>query len=425
MIKFFADLTLPAQIQHSLDRLGFIEPTPVQLEAIPVALMGQDVVASAQTGTGKTLGFVVPMLAKMLNSDNEKALILLPTRELALQVLSVINDMLPKDSDIETVSLIGGDPLPKQINALKRNPRIIVGTPGRINDHIERKTLRLSKATFLVLDETDRMLDMGFGSQIESIIERMDENRQTLMFSATLPEHFRHLAEKYTLNPEFIEIAVNTVDVERIKQEFIHAKEEDKSKMLLAELNRRKGLIIVFAKTKKKVERVAEELKEAGHKVGFIHGDLKQSQREGAIRRFTDNKFRVLVATDVAARGLDIPFVEHVINNDLPQDPEEYIHRIGRTGRAGAKGSSITFVSGEDKLYYFKIQKLLDPEFVMPKKNSSKRLENKRAIAKSKVKTNARKQAKDKKEARNQRAQSKMARGGKSAKAGAKKKSKR
>ena len=373
MIKKFTELDFPKDLQDSLIRLTFSEPTPIQAQSIPHALRGEDVIASAQTGTGKTLAFVLPMLAKIMSTTEEKAVILMPTRELAIQVATVVNQLIGKNIKLKTATLIGGDSMSKQLKQLKQSPRIIIGTPGRINDHIERKSVKLGNATFLVLDETDRMLDMGFGKQIDTIIERMDPARQTLMFSATMPKGIVHLAEKYLNSPQKIEIETDKSNLERISQEFMTINEDDKLQVLLNELERRKGSVVLFVKTKRKVEKIAKELNNENHKVAFIHGDLKQSKRESVLKRFRQSKFRVMVATDVAARGLDVPHVEHVINFDLPQAAEDYIHRIGRTGRNGATGSSVSFVSGSDRDYYNDIQELIDPDFVRPKKQRSKK----------------------------------------------------
>lgn len=376
MIQKFQELELPKELHDSLIRMGFSEPTPVQAQSIPHALKGEDVIASAQTGTGKTLAFVLPMLAKMMTTTEQKAIILMPTRELAIQVATVVNQLIGKQINLSSVTLIGGDSMSKQLKALKRSPRIIIGTPGRINDHLERRTLKLGNATFLTLDETDRMLDMGFGIQIDTIIERMDPYKQTLMFSATLPKGIMKLSNKYLKTPTRIEIETDKSNLDRISQDFMHVNEGDKLQILLNELDQREGSVVLFVKTKRKVEKIARELSKENHKVSYIHGDLKQGKRESVIKRFRDSKFRVMVATDVAARGLDVPHVEHVINFDLPQAAEDYVHRIGRTGRAGATGSSLSLVSGDDKRYYNDIQELIDPDFVRPKRQPNPKKRN-------------------------------------------------
>lgn len=387
MVQTFKELNLPESLSTALDKNGFINPTPIQAQSIPHALKGEDVIASAQTGTGKTMAFVIPMLAKLIESKDDRAIILMPTRELALQVAGVIDKLTGRGKTIEISNavLIGGDSMSKQLKALKRSPRIIVGTPGRINDHIQRKSIRLGTTTFLVLDETDRMLDMGFGIQIDTIIELLSPEKQTLMFSATLPKGIFKVSEKYLDNPKKIEIEVDNSDALRIKQDFLHIKEHEKFEVLLNELERRTGSVVLFAKTKRKVEKIAKELSKEKHKVGYIHGDLRQRQRETVIKKFRDYKCRIMVATDVAARGLDIPHIEHVINYDVPTCPEDYVHRIGRTGRAGAKGEAVSFISGEDRRSWADLQHFLDPE-AHPKKGNrpsgSQRRKNKRFSSK-------------------------------------------
>ena len=378
MITTFKELVLPAELHHSLERLEFLTPTPIQAKSIPHSLNGEDVIASAQTGTGKTLAFVIPMLEKMMTTSEEKAIILMPTRELAIQVATVVNQLIGKHIKLRSATLIGGDSMGKQLKMLKQSPRIIIGTPGRINDHLERKSLRLGNATFLVLDETDRMLDMGFEKQINTIIEQMDINRQTLMFSATMPKGIVKLAGKYLQNPTNIEIEVDKSNLERISQNFIHINENDKLAALMLEIEKAEGSVVLFAKTKRKVEKIAKELNTLNYKTNYIHGDLKQSKRETVVKKFRESKFQIMVATDVAARGLDVPHVKHVINFDLPQAAEDYIHRIGRTGRAGETGSSVSFVSTNDKEYYHDIQALLDPEYVKPKAKGKSRSRNRR-----------------------------------------------
>jgi len=361
MVNTFKELDLPEVLANSLEKSGFINPTPIQAKSIPHALNGEDVIASAQTGTGKTMAFVIPMLARLIKSKDEKAIVLMPTRELAMQVAEVIKKLTRQDMGISTAVLIGGDPMPKQLRQLKMSPRVIVGTPGRINDHIKRKSVKLGQTTFLVLDETDRMLDMGFGVQIDTIIERLNPQRQTLMFSATLPKGIMRVSEKYLEDPKKIEIEVDNSDALRIKQDFLHMKENDKFETLIKHLETKSGSVVLFARTKRKVEKIAKELAKGNHKVGYLHGDLRQRQREVAIKKFRDCKCRIMVATDVAARGLDIPHIEHVINYDLPTCPEDYVHRIGRTGRAGATGEAVCYISPEDRRCWSDLQHYLDP----------------------------------------------------------------
>jgi superfamily II DNA/RNA helicase len=345
----FKDLNLPEKLQNSLDKNNFYNPTPIQARAIPQAMEGHDILGSAQTGTGKSFAFIIPIIAKLINNEIESALIMAPTRELAKQIVTVVKDLMGKKMKLPMALLIGGDSYYIQNNQLKSNPKIIVGTPGRINDHLKRKSLKLSKTNFLVLDEMDRMIDIGFGEQIETIIAKMPAEKQTLMFSATINDKTAKSAEKYLDNPKVIEIESKIEPHKNIKQDFLQVTEAMKYDKLLAALDERDGSVVIFVKTKQRVEQVTQSLQLTDHSVNYIHGDLRQSQREKIIRKFKDKKFRVIVATDVVARGLDIEHVRHVINYDLPRNPEDYVHRIGRTGRAGAKGYSLSLISPQDR----------------------------------------------------------------------------
>ncbi|MCX5922995.1 MAG: DEAD/DEAH box helicase [Candidatus Dependentiae bacterium] len=343
---------LSPQLLESLTQMGFVTPTPIQVKAIPLALEGKDILGSAQTGTGKTGAFAIPLVSKILNNEIHSALVLTPTRELAVQVLAAIQQILGKKSTINTALLIGGEAMPHQYRQLRRSPRIVVGTPGRINDHLERQTLQIDKTTFLVLDETDRMLDMGFGRQIDSIVEFLPTPIQTLMFSATMPRNIMQMAAKYLKNPERIEIGSSLMPVSTITQESIRIQDAEKYGQLIKELDTREGSVVIFVKTKQNAKNIADRLYRDNFEAEAIHGNLRQNKRDSVIKGFRESKFRVLVATDVAARGLDVPHIQHVINHDLPQCPEDYIHRIGRTARAGAKGSAINFITNkEDKLW--------------------------------------------------------------------------
>lgn len=357
----FDQFDLPAQLKASLVRMKYTNPTPIQVKAIPFALEGRDVLGSAQTGTGKTAAFCIPMVTRLLKNPRGTAIVMTPTRELASQVIEVVNQLLGKGSPLRAALLIGGDSMPRQMAELRARPRIIVGTPGRINDHLERGTLNLHDANFLVLDETDRMLDMGFGIQIEKIVKFMPAVRQTLLFSATIPPEIMKMTTKYLNNPERVSVDNVAKAAPKIKQETIHVSEAEKHNTLLDQLNARTGSIIIFVKTKRGADRMSERLNKVGHKADTIHGDLHQRKRERVIQSFRDKKFRILVATDIAARGLDIPHIEHVINYDLPQCPEDYIHRIGRTARAGAEGSALCLISPDDGLKWRAIHRLLNP----------------------------------------------------------------
>lgn len=358
----FSALGLPETLLPALAKMSFDTPTPIQAQAIPPALAGRDVLGTASTGTGKTAAFALPLVAHLIKSPKSMALVMTPTRELATQVLSVIEPLLLLHQDIGTACLIGGEAIGRQLNQLHRKPRIIVGTPGRINDHLGRGTLRLGRADFLVLDETDRMLDMGFGVQIEKIITQMSGERQTLMFSATLPAQIMKMANKYLNDPERITIGSAHKPAKNIKQELVHITEGEKHDALVTHLDARQGSIIVFVKTKYGADRLATKLNKGGHEADAIHGDLQQRRRDRVIQGFRDQQFRILVATDVAARGLDIPHIEHVINYDLPQCPEDYIHRIGRTARAGAEGEAVNFITPSERGKWQAIVRLIDPD---------------------------------------------------------------
>lgn len=357
----FKELGLHASLMQSLDKMNFNTPTPIQAQAIPPAILGRDILGSAQTGTGKTGAFGVPMINKLLNSPRGSALVMTPTRELAVQVLEILTQLIGRNPAIKTALLIGGESMPKQLMQLRARPRVIVGTPGRINDHLTRGSLMLADTQFLVLDETDRMLDMGFDIQIEKIIKFMPQNRQTLLFSATLPDNIVKLSSRYMRDPVRVSVGASNNVAANIQQELIHTTEEAKYPELLKQLGERTGSIIVFVKTKRGADKLAQKLSKANFSADTIHGDLRQKQRDRVIDGFREKKFRILVATDVAARGLDIPHIEHVINYDMPMAPEDYIHRIGRTARAGAEGSALNLITPEDRMKWKAIHRLMHP----------------------------------------------------------------
>lgn len=358
----FTQFNLPKSLIDSLLRMQIQEPTPIQKEAIPLILEHHDLLASAQTGSGKTLAFVLPLVLKLLNDKKANALILVPTRELAVQVSQTLQKILHGIASMPTTLLIGGAPMGKQFAELKRRPRIVVGTPGRINDHLNRQTLHLNQTRFLVVDEADRMLDMGFGIQLDQIAEYLPEERQTLMFSATVDPRIEKMSKKYLKNPKQITIAPSIQTTPKIKQEIVEISFPEKLNTLLEQINQRLGSLIVFVRTRRGTDSLCKQLQEYGHHAAAIHGDLRQSKRDSVIRDFRNQKTRILVATDVAARGLDIPHVAHVINYNLPECPEDYIHRIGRTARAGAEGSALCLITPDEVYKWRDIRKLLDPE---------------------------------------------------------------
>ncbi|WP_440634007.1 DEAD/DEAH box helicase [Candidatus Pelagibacter sp. HIMB1485] len=359
----FSDLNIENKLKRSIELAEFRTPTPIQSQSIPISLEGKDVLGTAQTGTGKTLAFTIPMLNKLLKNKRAMALIICPTRELATQVMETVLKLNIREIGIGNALLIGGESMQKQLRQLKKGARIIVGTPGRINDHIERKSLNLSRVNYLVLDETDRMLDMGFTPQIEIILKFIPKDHQTLLFSATLPENILKISQKYLNNPERVSVGSLSTPIEKIKQETFQITADKKYHELINQLVERSGSILVFVKTKHGADKIVKRLKYDGHKADAIHGNLRQSKRDRVIRGFRNGNSRILIATDVAARGLDIPVIKHVINYDLPQVPEDYIHRIGRTGRAGKDGSALTFLTNNDRSMWRSIQKLIDPDF--------------------------------------------------------------
>jgi ATP-dependent RNA helicase DeaD len=360
-MKNFEGLGLNPVLLASLVRMQYTTPTPIQAQAIPLALNGRDILGSAQTGTGKTAAFAIPLVEALLRFPDGSALVLTPTRELGKQVMEIMHQLLGRKSNINTAFLIGGESMGKQYGQLRQNPRLIVGTPGRINDHLERGNLKLRDTGFLVLDETDRMLDMGFSVQLDRILKYLPAERQTLMFSATLPHNILKLSGKYLNNPERIAVGSTINPAKNIKQEVIRVNDTDKYGEFIRQLDERNGSILVFVKTKYGTEKMAKRLNREDFSADAIHGDLRQSRRERVIRDFRNRKYRILVATDVAARGLDIPHIKHVINYDLPQVPEDYIHRIGRTARAGAEGAALTLISPQDGQKWVAIEQLMNP----------------------------------------------------------------
>ena len=362
-MKHFSELGLSETLNTSLAHMKYDVPTPIQAQAIPHALEGHDILGSAQTGTGKTAAFSIPTVEHLLKHERSAAIVLTPTRELGKQVMEIFRQLLGPKSPVKTAFLIGGESMQKQTQQLKRRPRLIVGTPGRINDHLKRKNLHLDKTDFLVLDEMDRMLDMGFSIQIDEIVKFLPAERQTLMFSATMPANIIKMSDKYLTEPKRVSVGSTFNPSKDIKQSIIRVKDAtEKYEELTRELEIRGGSVIIFVKTKHGADKLAKKLRGDEHSAEAIHGDLKQSKRERVIREYRAKQFRVLVATDVVARGLDVPHVAHVINFDLPQVPEDYIHRIGRTARAGKTGEALCLISPQDGRKWFEIECLMDPE---------------------------------------------------------------
>ena len=390
----FNELPIDNKLKNSIKFADFKTPTPIQSKSIPISLMGKDILGTAQTGTGKTLAFTIPMINKLILDKNAMALIICPTRELASQVMQTVLKLNVREIGIGNALLIGGEGMQKQLKKLKKRARIIVGTPGRINDHLKRQSLNLSKVSYLVLDETDRMLDMGFTPQIELILKFIPKQHQTLLFSATLPNNILRISEKYLNNPERIAVGSLSTPIEKIKQETFQITQDKKYHELINQLVERNGSILVFVKTKHGADKIVKRLKYDGHSADAIHGNLRQSKRERVINNFRNGKSRILIATDVAARGLDIPLIKHVINYDLPQVPEDYIHRVGRTGRAGKEGSALTFLTPSDRSMWNSISRLINPDFKISKEGQSRNSKGKKRF---KARFNKEKKFKDKK----------------------------
>ncbi|HZG71772.1 MAG TPA: DEAD/DEAH box helicase [Chondromyces sp.] len=353
----FKDLNLSPAILKAIDQMGFEEATPIQAATIPAGLEGKDIIGQAQTGTGKTTAFGIPMLEKIdTKADFIQGLIIAPTRELAIQV----SEELYKIGSVKRVKIVavyGGQDIQRQIRALRNRPHIIVGTPGRILDHINRKTLKLEKLQTLVLDEADEMLNMGFIQDIEAILSNVPTERQTLLFSATMPKQIRAIAERFMTEPETIRVKAKEMTVSNIEQYFVKVHEREKFDVLSRLLDvHSPELAIIFGRTKRRVDELANALSVRGYQAEGIHGDLSQAKRLTVLKRFKEGKVDVLVATDVAARGLDISGVTHVYNYDIPQDPESYVHRIGRTGRAGKEGMAVTFVDPREMGYLREVE---------------------------------------------------------------------
>lgn len=355
----FKELQLPQALERALAEMNYQQPTPIQEQAIPIALTNRDLIGCAQTGTGKTAAFCIPMISSLLKTPRKNALILVPTRELAAQIEEVLGKLTRHLPELKTALLIGGMAMPPQVKALWKKPRIIVATPGRLVDHLRRGNVSLSTAEILVLDEADRMLDMGFAPQLSEILRFLPKNRQTLLFSATLPANIQKLAAKYLKNPIRVTVGAVSQPVRKIVQTTIQTTNGTKNNTLIEELNARKGSVLIFARTKVRTDRVARYLSERGYKASRIHGDRSQKQRNDAIEGFRGGHFRILVATDIAARGIDISHIAHVINYDLPMVPEDYVHRIGRTARAGADGQALSLLTPEDKAQWREISRLL------------------------------------------------------------------
>lgn len=353
----FYHLGLAPDMLKVLDKLKFVTPTPIQQQAIPIALEGKDVMGIAQTGTGKTLAFGIPTIQR-LAAEGGQSLILVPTRELAVQVDDALTPLLAHFK-MKSAVLIGGVSMPMQVSDIKKKPAMIIATPGRLNDHIYRGTIDLGDVSVVILDEADRMFDMGFEPQVKSVLRCVTNKKQTMLFSATMAPEVLQLATKHMELPITIEIAPQGTAAKDVSQELFIVKEAVKNDVVKMLLQKYHGTVLVFIRTKRKASRVTKNIRDMGAKVAEIHSDRSMSQRNQAMEGFRRGRYRVLVATDIAARGIDISKIELVINYDLPDDAENYVHRIGRTGRAGKEGHAVTLATPSQSHDISKIEGLI------------------------------------------------------------------
>lgn len=367
----FTELGLSNQALIRLEQIGFKEPTEIQAKTVGILLAGQDIMASAQTGSGKTAAYALPIIER-LGAPNKKcrALVLAPTRELALQVRNEFDRFIAPGT-LKTALLHGGIGYGKQIREIRRGADIVVATPGRLIDFIEQRMIDLKNVQVLVLDEADRLMDLGFMPQVRNVAKRLPKERQTVMFSATVDHRIEALAQEFLQNPARIAAKQEQIEPASIEQKFHNINEFDKDRLLLELINQAgEGSVLVFTKTRQKASWVANRLRDANVHAQAIHGDINQNQRQRTLEQYRKGDFTVLVATDIAARGLDIPAITHVVNYDLPQSPADYIHRIGRTGRAGRSGCSHTFIAEDDGLMLRRIERLVGRS--LGKRTSSK-----------------------------------------------------
>jgi ATP-dependent RNA helicase RhlE len=356
----FHALGVSETLLSDIAKAGFTEPTSIQAQAIPHVLQGRDVIGCAQTGTGKTAAFVIPLIERLAATPKgqPRALILVPTRELAIQIQEVI-DKLGRSTRIFATTIVGGADMQAQVRGLRQRPDILVATPGRLLDHLWNGTVNLAPMKILVLDEADRMLDMGFAPQINQILDAMPEERQTLLFSATMPSDLNRLAQASVKDPVQVLVSRPATTAVGVTQSLHHTTHDSKSDLLVSLLGKEQQTVLVFTRTKHRADRLGNLLGNVGHKVAVIHGDRTLSQRRAALEGFKRGTFRILVATDIAARGIDVANIGHVVNFDLPNCPEDYVHRIGRTARMNATGQATSFVTAEDHLQWRAIEKLL------------------------------------------------------------------
>ncbi|SEJ64009.1 ATP-dependent RNA helicase DeaD [Propionispira arboris] len=382
----FGDIQLSKKLLLAVSDMGFEEPSPIQSQTIPLVLEGKDVIGQAQTGTGKTAAFGIPTIEKIIDGSRHiQALVLTPTRELAIQIAEEFNK-IGKYKRVKTLPIYGGQSIDRQIRALHAGVQIVVGTPGRLLDHLRRNTMKLSEVRILILDEADEMLDMGFVEDIETIMKNIThEDRQTLLFSATMPAPIAKLAGKYMRDPQKISISRENLTVPLIDQVYYETREKFEGLCRVLDIEET-GKLIIFCRTKKGVDDLVASMQARAYMAGGLHGDLSQAQRDRVMKKFKDGKLEILVATDVAARGIDIDDITHVVNYDIPQDHESYVHRIGRTGRAGKKGVAVTFIEPREYRQLKLIERLAKTKIVrrdLP--SSADILERQREIIKERL----------------------------------------
>jgi ATP-dependent RNA helicase RhlE len=353
----FYGLGIAPKILDILERMKFKVPTPIQLKAIPLALEGKDIVGIAQTGTGKTHSFAIPMVQRLVQKKGI-GLVLAPTRELAIQIDEAFQE-IARAFSMKTACLIGGAPMPPQVQALRRDPHVVIATPGRLIDHMSQWNFLPDSVVMLVLDEADRMLDMGFAPQIEKILRFLPRERQTMLFSATMPKEIMNIAAKYMKLPLSVEIAPSGTTVELVTQELFIVKKEAKTQLLKKLLGQYHGTVLLFSRTKHNAKKIVRSIRDMGYSASEIHSNRSLAQRRDALEGFKSGKYRVLVATDIASRGIDVTGIELVLNYDLPEDAENYVHRIGRTARAGHKGHAISFATPDQGNDVRDIEKLI------------------------------------------------------------------
>jgi ATP-dependent RNA helicase RhlE len=355
--KTFSDLGIKPKLLSILTKLSFVTPTPIQAQAIPVARSGRDVIGIAQTGTGKTLAFSLPMIEHIAR-NKKQGLVIVPTRELAEQVTESFSTV-GKSLGLRHALIIGGAPMGRQISAIRRRPHVIVGTPGRLNDHLEHGTLKLAGVGVLVLDEADRMLDMGFAPQISKILRHVPQQRQTMLFSATMPPEIERLAAQYLTNPARVQASPAGTVAARVNQELFIVPRQQKNRLLDRLLSDYRGTVLVFSRTKYGAKKICRAIREMNHAAAEIHSNLSPAQRRRSLAGFKTGAVRVMVATDIASRGIDVSDFELVINYDLPDHLEDYVHRVGRTGRAGKEGKAISFVHPDQRHHIRSIERLV------------------------------------------------------------------